>query len=464
MTNILLVSLGAFDIKHKYDFDKKIKYNRITRRPPLGLQYLCSTIEKNGSNCEIIDQTVSQISLGKLIKNIREKDYAFVGFYSYTLAPLKDKLVQYIKIIKKECSVKIIVGGPGSIHVKEFIDAGCDIVCHGEGEKTILKIIEYLKGKISIAEIKGISYKKDGIIVNNELQALIDNLDEIDFPNRDKISLNNYFDYFIFPMRKPYATMIASRGCPYKCTYCACPSIWRGKYRLRSVKNVMEEIDYLVQRYKVRYITFEDDIFGLNQRWLKEFCIELTGRKYDLNWMCILHPLSLRENKEEFITLLKNAGCNFFSFGLQSSNLDILKKINRDPETPFLLKETISIARKKGILTLVDFIFGLPGETKQTILENIKYISETHPHLINIHPLGLLFGTELEKMYKKTKVCNMPQEEIIFWCKKATRKFYLSVNNLIGIFIYILKNNPRWFFMAPRFFNAIIDVIELKNK
>lgn len=464
MRNILLVSLDASDIEHKYDFDKKIKYNRIQRRSPLGLQYLCSTLEKNGAYCEIIDQSVEHISLRGLIKKLKEKKYIFAGFYSYSIPSLKNKLMNYIKKIKENCDIKIIVGGSGSIHAREFIDIGCDIVCHGEGEKTILQIVKYLEGRISIEEIKGISYKKDGIILNNEPQELIENLDEIPFPNRDKILFDNYYDYFIFAMRKPYATLITSRGCPYKCSFCASPSLWGGKYRSRSVKNVLLEIDYLVQKYKVKYITFEDDIFGLDQEWLKEFCNTLIERKYNLNWMCILHPTSLKKDKEEYITLLKKAGCDTFSFGLQSSNGNILKNINRDPETPLLLEETIRIAKSKGILTVVEFIFGLPGETKKTIQENIDYISRVKPHLINIHPLGLMPGTELEKIYENKKLCDISQEEIINWCRKATRKFYLTPKNLISILAFIFKKNPRWLLKMPIFLNALLDIIELNSR
>ncbi len=275
MKKILLIDI-AMDYNCS-DADKTLKYDYLKRKPKLGLQYLCSVLEKNSYSCEIIDQQVSLFSLKGLINKITEdKGLFFIGFYSHSL--IKDKLVNYIKKIKEVSSLPIIVGGPGSIHGSEFLNAGCDIVVHGEGEKTVLEIAGYLRGDIAIERIKGVSFKQNKEIINTGFPDLIENIDEIPFPNRDKIPIRSYYDNYILAAKYPYATMITSRGCPYRCIFCNSPDIWQRRYRVRSVENVIKEVDLLVNRYKIRYIAFLDDIFGLEQEWFKEFCQILINK------------------------------------------------------------------------------------------------------------------------------------------------------------------------------------------
>lgn len=415
----------------------------IRKRPQLGFQYLVSVLEKIGVDSVIMDQTITPFTVDQLKERIEEEGIDIVGFYSATT--IKNKVKPFIAELKKKIKIPIIIGGPGSINGKEYLELGCDIVCNGEGERTLLEIMDYYNGRKKISDIKGISYIESARLVTNPPQDLIEDLNSIPFPHRGKIPLKYYHDYYIFTMKKPYVTMITSRGCPMSCTFCTSHLIWKKKYRVRSVDNVLKEIDYLKNALNVKYIAFLDDIFGLNESWLKEFCAGLIDRKYNIRWMCILHPFSLRNSRDELLNLLRTAGCDTLSFGLQSAHPEILKNIKRYPSEPEELEKTIGLAKKRGFLTSVGVIFGLPGETRDTIKFTIDYCCRLRPTYAEFYNLDILEGSEIEMAYKtKENVCDMHKEELDYWCRFAARKFYLDVSQLITMIKIVITKNPFW--------------------
>jgi len=450
MPKALLIALAVDKVSSSDKGRFSIKY--LQCRPVLGLLYICSAIESKGIKCDFLDQSVINFSIDDLIDHINVNDYAFVGFYSQLL--IKDKLIGYIKAIKKACpKARIIVGGTGYLCYKEFLNNGCDIVCRGEGEATIAEIIDHLEGKKKIEEIDNVVYRKNGIITYNKDREPIKDLDSIPFPSWDKVDLHLYYDYSILPMKRPFIPMTTSRGCPFRCTFCSSTYFWKNNYRLRSVENVLKEIDKSVTAYNIRYIIFQDEAFGIDNNWLRAFCHALTERHYkNLHWMCILHPFTLSQDPHKLIGLMKKAGCNLFVFGLQSANPAILERVNRNPHGPKILKDIIKIADRFDIMTSLDFILGFPGETPDTIRENIDYVLGAKPHLVNFHPLRLEPGSELARDYKDKKICGFSTKELTELCHKANSKFYFRIQNLIRILKFVVKKNPFILFKMAKFY------------
>lgn len=421
----------------------------VRRRPQLGFQYLSAVLDRIGVDSVILDQSITFFTAQDLAGKVRETSADIVGFYS--ASALKEEVKSCIFELKKRISVPIIVGGPGSFNAQEYLEVGCDLVCHGEGEKTIIDIVDYYNGKKNKQQIKGISYMDSGTFVKNEPQELIVDLDSLPFPKRDKISIDYYQDYYIFTAKKPYATMMASRGCPMNCTFCSSHCFWGGKYRVRSTENVLKEIDYLKDTFDIKYIAFLDDIFGLDEVWLESFCRGLLQRKYNIGWMTIVHPFSFRKSREKSLDLLKKAGCDMLSFGLQSADSEILKNIKRHPEESAELEKTIKMAKKKGFLTSISFIFGLPGETPETIKHSIDYCCKLRPTYAEFYNLEILEGSEMEQVYNiKENVCEISKEELDKWCKRAARKFYAHPCQIYDIFKIIITKNPSWLWIAVK--------------
>ncbi|HLD10998.1 MAG TPA: radical SAM protein [Candidatus Nanoarchaeia archaeon] len=445
MKRIAFVYLGQE--KGEYLLSDEINYN-IQRRPQLGFLYMAATL-KDKAKISIFDQSVEGFIFEELLDRL--KNFDIVGFYVADI--LSEKIKRYTKKIKENLNILIVVGGPGTFQNPSYLENGCDIVCYGEGELTIQEILEYSEGKRNLEEVKGIYYKKNEV-VKNPPQDLILELDSLPMPDRSKIKMNDYHDYFIFTMRKPYTTMITSRGCPYRCTYCVSHKIWGSKLRIRSVDNVLTEVDEVVKKYGVKYIAFQDDVFGLNEEWLKEFCNKLIERDYDLHWMCILHPFSLKSNRKEGFAMLKKAGCDVLTFGLQSAHPEILSNIRRDKNEAKELQETIKFTNKLGLITAVTFIFGLPGDTKETIKYTMNYATKLQPTLVNFYNLSKLRGSEIEENYKEKQVCNLSYEEINNYCKLASKRFYSQPKVLLRLSKFVIKN-PKWVLkMGPQLFSV----------
>lgn len=411
----------------------------IQRRPQLGLQYLCAVLEMMGITTTIFDQTVLGLGLQELIECLNGYDIA--GFYCSDAQEYAVK--DYCERIKEKLNIPLLVGGPSTYTNSTFLDHGCDIVVHGEGEITIRDIIRYYEGKTRIEDIKGISYKLGDKVMTAPPQELIMNLDTLPFPDRSKVDVHSYYDYFLFGMRKPYVTMMASRGCAYRCSFCTSCNIWEFKYRRRSPDNVIAEIDEVVNAYHVRYIAFQDDIFGIENSWIEEFCGKLIQRPYKIRWMVILHPFIIRKETERILRMMKDAGCDTLSFGLQSAHPQILRNINRHPAEPQQLATTLKIANRLGFATAVGYIFGLPGDTQETVRCTIDYSLRCGSTLANFYILSVLKGSELETKYRGRKVCDLTERELVELSGYASRKFYTRSKTVLSIAYFIAKN-PRW--------------------
>lgn len=422
----------------EYYATEELGYN-VQRRPQLGLQYLSAVLRKRKVETNIFDQTTSFFDLDWLIKELTEYDLA--GFYCSD--PQENKIKTYCKKIKEKLDIPILVGGPSTLANSTFLDHGCDMVVHGEGEITIQEIVEHYDGKRGREGIKGISYKRDGKIVKALPQELIKNLDELPFPDRSKINMNLYYDYFLFGMKKPYATVITSRGCMYRCAFCTSCRIWGYKYRIRSADNVLLEIDELVERHAVKYIAFQDDVFGINNDWIEEFCEKLIKRPYRIRWMAIVHPFSMRKDTERILKMMKKAGCDTLSFGLQSAHPEILKNIHRNPSEPRQLKKILRVANKLDLVTAVSYIFGLPGDTRETIQTTADYSLTCGSTLASYYMLSVLGGSEIERLYKDKEICSLTKEEVQKSVAQISKKFYTKPAKIFRIAYFVIKN-PAW--------------------
>ena len=411
----------------------------LQNRPKLGLQYLSAVLGEMGIKTGIFDQTVVPFGLKTLVESLKE--YDMVGFYCSD--PQEQKVKAYCKKIKEALEIRVVVGGPNTLSNPSFLNYGCDIVVHGEGEKTIKEIVRHYNGEIGLENIRGISYKKKGVLYTNAMQELIDDLDSLPFPDRSNPDINSYQDRFIFSMRKPYITMIASRGCIYRCYFCTSCNLWGHRYRRRSVANVLSEIEEVAGRYHVKYIAFQDDIFGLTNEWTEEFCNRLIEKNLGLRWMAILHPLSIPNEQEKILRLMKMAGCDTLSFGLQSADPQILQGISRISVEPARLKQLLAAANRSGFLTVVNFIFGLPNDTRESIQRSIEYSLTCGSALVNYYTLSVLEGSELKRLYPDKKICGLTQEEIKKIAIKASRKFYTHPKKMARI-LYFMAKNPQW--------------------
>ena len=451
--NILLAYISQDD--GSYSLRGKPEYE-LCRRPQLGFQYLSAVLEQAGYKVEIWDQSFSYFSFNTFLDQIKSGDYLFVGFYAAD--SMLAKICQYIEDIKQSYDINIVVGGPGTMYPRPYLKAGADVLCIGEGEVTVLEIVDYLNGNRTRRDMKGVCWMDEGQVVYAPPQNLIQDMDSIPFPDRTKIDVRSYHDYYIYNMRTPYVTMMAARGCAYQCSFCTSHEVWRKKVRTRSPENVVAEIDHLVCDYGVKYISFQDDVFAPNIKWLKVFTTLLKSRQYDLKWMCILHPMSFRKNREEALDMLKGAGCDCISMGLQSSDPVVLKGICRNSDEPSNAFDLIQKAKKRGFLTSMGCIFGLPGDTIESLEGTVNYIMDCKPHHAEFYTLTVLHGSKIDQDFGGGAVCEVDEAQLRIMTAKASRRFYTNPKTLWRNLSYVLIKRPSWLLVGLRFLPNLFKV------
>ena len=418
------------------------------REPQIGFAYLSAVLRQQGVDSEILDFTIYPHTKESLNAYIAENSPVFVGFYA--AAAMKERLLDFLRSVRQKFpKLKIFVGGPDMFDSEDYLTAGADAFCLGEGERTIVELLDYCRGKKERGQIRGIAYKENDDFYYTPPRELIKNLDELPLPAWDKFDLTKYYDYHVFDMVQPYACIMASRGCPFSCTYCISPKIWKHVCRRRSPDNVLREIDYLVQERGVRYIMFQDDIWSLlDDNWAREICQKLIERKYNLKWRCILHPMSFLNSRREILPLMKAAGCTSVTIGLQSASKKILKNINRRPEQPEALADLINESKRAGLLSGVEFIIGLPGDTEETVEETIQFALKIKPTFCAFYVLSVLVGSDIWRDQKEGKFQILPDHFTQRKCEEAARRFYMNPGVLYNTVSSIVKANPRWLLRA----------------
>jgi radical SAM superfamily enzyme YgiQ (UPF0313 family) len=340
-------------------------------QPPLGLAFIAAILEKNGHKVDIIDAQALEIDENEITKKVAEFD--IVGITSMT--PTFNSAVEVTKAIKKvNNSCFVIMGGP---HVtvlpeKTLKDVKeVDAIVIGEGELTIVELVDAIEKKKSFEKILGISYRKDGNIIINPPRPTIESLDILPIPAFHLLPIKNYRPYPPHGKKLPYMALMTSRGCPYRCTFCF-KSIFGRKYITKSPKKIVEEIKYLIEKLGVKELLFYDDSFTLDRNRAIELCNEIIKNNIKIPWSC-----ETRVNlvDKELLEKMKEAGCYIISYGVESGDQTILNNLKKDI-TIEQAKNAFKLTKKVGILTVAYFMIGSPGDTNETIRKTIDFAKE----------------------------------------------------------------------------------------
>lgn len=411
---------------------------KVKRIPKLGLQYLSSILENINVSTEIKDQTVYNYSVNDLIDSIKSNNHLFVGFYSSH--SLKSKVIDYIKIIKSQLkSCNIIVGGPDHYSNSEYLMAGAEFVLHGESEITILNIVNFFNQPKSKENILGVSYLEQNKVVKTPKQPMIDNLDDLPYPKRTIADIKNYYNLSYPAFNKPFMTIIASRGCPFNCSFCSTSNIWDMKLRTRSPSDVIEEIKFYKSIYNIKSISFMDDVFGLNAKWLNEFCDLMSKNNLNINWSCMMQIYHLKSF--DVLEKMKAAGCSVIIVGVQSSSQKVLKDAGRTNQDEDQLIHFTSKARKLRIFTKIQFIFGLPNDDNSVFKSNIAMALKARPNIAMFYPYQELSGSDLFNHVKKNKYSENALKKK---CFLAYMRFFLDPLVILNNCKLILTGNTLW--------------------
>ena len=338
--------------------------------PPATLAAIGAIYKRvNGINIRLVDGNALKLTESELLSIY--KDFQPDVIIINTTTPTFPADLRSAELAKQTAPsiTTIMMGTHVSATAKDVASTPyVDIVIRNEPESIALNLITALKGGKKLEGIKGITYKNADGIVSNPDEGFIENLDEWPWPDRSLLDNSLYVN----PLTGKRFTIIRnSRGCPGRCTFCV--GFYYGKkWRTRSASNIVDEIEECVNQYRITDFLFNADLFTQNKNEVISLCREIMNRKLGITWICNSRVDSIDEERLQW---MEKAGCQLISFGIESASKKILdnakKGINREKVIC-----AVNLMKKSPIKSLGYFMFGLPGETKETAKATVQFALE----------------------------------------------------------------------------------------
>jgi len=441
---------------------------------PLGVLYIAAVLRKHGFEVEVIDGDVDGLTVAEMVERILAGRPDMVGLSAMT--------PQLITALQTSAALKaarpelvVALGGAhfDSTHEDTYEMADCfDFIVYGEGEYPLLEVAQGLEqyGEENLRrclEGTGNVIFKDGEgrVVKNERRAFIAELDDLPTVDYDLVDIHKYG---IPTMAGRYViSMMLSRGCPFKCTFCDAPITMGKKLRFWSLERIIQDIRFLVDKYDCHNFVFKDSTFTANKKWAHRFCDALLDAGLKIKWRC-----NTRVNlvPPDLLEKMARAGCYVINFGVESGNEAILKRIEKECKIEDVY-DAHERCRKLGIRTYATFLMGNPGETDATAQDTIDVACGIRPSLAmffvnTAYPGTPLYDEAVEEGYVEPRWwatrqvwdpsknsafearwgwtsrggLNIPGFDAEKWQKKATRAFYFRPRFMWDTMLFTLRN------------------------
>jgi anaerobic magnesium-protoporphyrin IX monomethyl ester cyclase len=360
---VLLVN-PAINGKEKYG---KLASMLLTPSVPFSIISLGSFLEKHSVEVRLFDEQIELLNEQKLQTLINDFKPGIIGLSCTTAGIYRaHEIAKNIKEISRE--IKVVMGNihPTVMPDETLGDCNVDLVVRQEGEITFLEYILALDHSGSYGNIVGLSYRENGKAIHNPDRAYVKKLDFFPKLNWDLLveTKGNYSIEWV----------LSSRGCPYHCIFCSARSVSGFHYRMNSPNRVLEEVETVVQAYGKRFFSFADDNFVVNKKRTRQICEMLIERGYSnhVKWLCQTRADAVNEN---ILELMRKAGCEYISFGIETGTQRMLDLIRKNVKIETIAK-AVRMAHATGIKTRGSFMLGLPAETREDSLATIKFALE----------------------------------------------------------------------------------------
>lgn len=365
-------------------------------QPPMGLALIAAVLEKDAHQVSIIDANALGLRAESISGYINGADA--IGITAMTPS-MAEAIKIALRLKKTHPDVPVILGGAhATLMPEETLKAApqIDMVVRGEGEKTIIDLLKALQAKTSLDGITGINYRKDGLIVSNPPCSSFVELDSQPFLAYHLLPLARYKPHPPHGRSQPFAALITSRGCPFKCSYCSKP-VFGYKFRSQSPERVVEEIIYYKKRFGVKEIAFYDDVFTLNKKRVYEIAEIMISKNLKIHWTC---ETRVDLVDRELLQHMKDAGCYSVSYGIESASQEILDIINKNVTTE-QMEEAVHSTRDVGLQTVGYFMVGSPGETAESIKKTIALAKKLRLDYAQFSIATPFPGTEFYRLYSE---------------------------------------------------------------
>lgn len=403
--------------------------------PPIILAYVAAILEQHGHKVKLVDARALNLSKEDTLKELNMFKPDLLGFRSESYH-FHDAL-EWIRYLKQNLSIPVISGGVSlTLYPKETLShPEIDYGVIGEAIETLPRLLRTLENGEDLSKIEKIAYKRDGnIIINPTVEKNID-FNTYPFPARHLLPNQVYYSFI--SQLKNFTIMLTNTGCPFRCSFCAIHP--NTKYRTRSAKNVVDEIELCYREFGVREIDFFDAVLFLNKQRMLEIFNDIKRRRLRFEWSCRSRVDTV---DEELLREAADAGCRQIYYGIESVDHRVLKAIKKDVDTQ-QIKQTIKWTKKYGIRAMGFFMVGNPAETKESTEATIEFAKHLGLDYVQVCRTIAKPGSELDKIMIErtgkdywrehilgqkiewrlpTPWSNLSEEEL----EKLTKRFYLK--------------------------------------
>ena len=412
-------------------------------QPPLGLALIGAELEKAGYTVTLLDANAAQLTPEEIPSLVAGVDV--IGLTAMT--PTISTALKIALLIKKaRADIKIIMGGAHATMLPaETMASGpeIDVIVRGEGDETIVELMKALEANKTLESVAGIAYRGEGRVKFTAERPCLADMDALPFPAYHLLPWKSYQPHPPHGLRRPFAAVVTSRGCPYHCAYCSKP-VFGTKFRAQSPERVIAELEYLQKTLGVKEIAFYDDSFTLDKKRIHAIADKIVTSKIKIAWTC-----ETRVNlvDKELLKHMKESGCYSVSYGIETASPEIIKVLHKDTSIP-QVEEAVRATREAGIGVVGYFMLGSPGETPETIRQTIDFAKRLKVDFAQFSVTTPFPGTELYDIYMRNRQepiswdsfvyagtdnpttpvfesDNLTREDLKKWLAYAYRAFYL---------------------------------------
>ncbi len=350
----------------------------------------------------IFDPNFENMGEDEIRHEIRNHDPDVVGVTSCSTEYVEE-IEWHTALIRQEVPDAIIILGgvlPTVLIERAIQDENVDYFVMGEGERRFTKLLDALAGNgKSVADLDGIAYRSNGANVINPPTYFHDDLDALPFPDYGNLDIRKYgnrtvkYAHHFIPRHYPFAVSITSRGCPYKCIFCAGRTMSGTKVRMRSAENVLHELDWLCADYGIQEMIYLDDHFLFNKNRAIDIMTGIIERKYPITWKC--GNVAVFALDKQILDLKRRSGCYQVTISIESGVQEVLSRIIKKPVNLQKAKEVVGYAKSLGFEVASNFIIGFPQETWDQIRRTIEFAESLDIDMVNFHIATPLPKTKL---------------------------------------------------------------------
>ena len=431
---------------------------------PIYLSYATGVLEKEGFKVRLLDAVAENIGHKKAVDITKRFNPELIVINTSTPSIYNDLSIgSWIKKRLPNSFVTLVGTHPTALPEQTLqLEPNIDAIARGEYDYTIRDLALTLEKGGDLNTVQGLTFRSGNSIIHNPDRPFIKDLDEIPFVSEVYKKHLNIKKYFYPTVPHPEVTILTGRGCPFQCSFCLYSQVWwKGNYRLRSIENVVDEFEYIVNELPVRGIMIEDDTLTINKKRAREISREIIKRGIKIKWCCN----SRADVDYETMKIMKKAGCSLFCVGFESGSQMLLNNVHKGTKIE-KIKKFMTDSKKAGIKIHGCFILGLREGSKRTVEDTIKFAIDLDPDTVQFYPLMVYPGTPDFEWAKQNKFLktedwaewiteegvhntvidrpSLSSEYLVKKCDEALRRFYFRPKKILSIMLNSLKNRDEF--------------------